>query len=202
MLKCIAHCTILPHILPIPPVTAHHSNLHMMVIPVMCTYHYDLLPEYHHLLLDNMCRYPEYSYYGPPCAHIHYLRDCVPGRANTAGLMHSLPGVLYGQCSEICGSLHGYMPLSVSWYYRPTHSTSLPTCSVLAVLCRSTWCLHTPTTTTHPGYHHLLLDNSVRVFRGSDTANRTTYPPNLPILFPPNEWYPITWYTWWSRGWC
>nr|QHQ98639.1 cytochrome c oxidase subunit 2 [Lacrimia lanifica] len=42
--------------------------------------------------------------------------DCVPGRANTTGLMHALPGVLYGQCSEICGSLHGYMPLSISWF--------------------------------------------------------------------------------------
>jgi len=47
--------------------------------------------------------------------------DCVPGRANTTALVHACPGVLYGQCSEICGALHGYMPLAVSWY-----SISLP----------------------------------------------------------------------------
>ena len=26
-------------------------------------------------------------------------------------------GVTYGQCSEICGALHGYMPLCISYYY-------------------------------------------------------------------------------------
>nr|ADP88934.1 cytochrome c oxidase subunit 2 [Diplonema papillatum]APQ44783.1 cytochrome c oxidase subunit 2 [Diplonema papillatum] len=37
--------------------------------------------------------------------------DCVPGRANTATLVSSVTGTLYGQCSEVCGALHGYMPL-------------------------------------------------------------------------------------------
>ena len=43
--------------------------------------------------------------------------DCVPGRSNTTSLVHTLPGVLYGQCSEICGTLHGYMPLAVTWCF-------------------------------------------------------------------------------------
>jgi len=40
--------------------------------------------------------------------------DCVPGRANTTTLSHTSPGVMYGQCSEICGALHGYMPLAMA----------------------------------------------------------------------------------------
>lgn len=40
--------------------------------------------------------------------------DCVPGRANTTTLAHTSPGVMYGQCSEICGALHGYMPLAMA----------------------------------------------------------------------------------------
>ena len=43
-----------------------------------------------------------------------YTIDCVPGRANTTTLIHTIPGIVYGQCSEICGALHGYMPLCVS----------------------------------------------------------------------------------------
>ena len=42
--------------------------------------------------------------------------DCVPGRANTTTLIHTIPGIVYGQCSEICGALHGYMPLCISSY--------------------------------------------------------------------------------------
>nr|QHQ98656.1 cytochrome c oxidase subunit 2 [Diplonema japonicum] len=42
--------------------------------------------------------------------------DCVPGRANSTSLACTHSGVLYGQCSEICGSLHGFMPLVVAWF--------------------------------------------------------------------------------------
>nr|ATQ37483.1 cytochrome c oxidase subunit 2 [Rhynchopus euleeides] len=41
--------------------------------------------------------------------------DAVPGRATTCSLAAVKEGVSYGQCSEICGSLHGYMPLAVVW---------------------------------------------------------------------------------------
>ena len=47
------------------------------------------------------------------------LVDCVPGRANTTTLIHTVPGVVYGQCSEICGALHGYMPLCISAWCLP-----------------------------------------------------------------------------------
>lgn len=41
--------------------------------------------------------------------------DCVPGRANATALASTHSGTVYGQCSEICGSLHGFMPLVVTW---------------------------------------------------------------------------------------
>jgi len=37
----------------------------------------------------------------------------VPGRLNERMLIIEEPGVYYGQCSELCGSLHGYMPIAV-----------------------------------------------------------------------------------------
>lgn len=37
--------------------------------------------------------------------------DCVPGRSNEVGLCCYLPGTHYGQCSELCGVLHGFMPI-------------------------------------------------------------------------------------------
>jgi cytochrome c oxidase subunit 2 len=40
--------------------------------------------------------------------------DAVPGRLNQAiTIPHNL-GVYYGQCSELCGVSHGFMPIKVS----------------------------------------------------------------------------------------
>lgn len=39
--------------------------------------------------------------------------DACPGRLNQASLFIQRPGVFYGQCSEICGVNHGFMPIAV-----------------------------------------------------------------------------------------
>src|SRR3546814_6061409 len=39
--------------------------------------------------------------------------DAVPGRANETTFTVNKPGVYYGQCSELCGVDHGYMPIAV-----------------------------------------------------------------------------------------
>nr|QJS34459.1 cytochrome c oxidase subunit II [Bathypathes sp. n. 2 NB-2020]QJS34472.1 cytochrome c oxidase subunit II [Bathypathes sp. n. 3 NB-2020]QJS34485.1 cytochrome c oxidase subunit II [Bathypathes sp. 1 NB-2020]QJS34619.1 cytochrome c oxidase subunit II [Stauropathes arctica]QJS34632.1 cytochrome c oxidase subunit II [Stauropathes cf. punctata NB-2020]WRM53902.1 cytochrome c oxidase subunit II [Bathypathes sp. 1 YY-2024]WRM53915.1 cytochrome c oxidase subunit II [Bathypathes sp. 2 YY-2024] len=39
--------------------------------------------------------------------------DAVPGRLNQTGLFIKRPGVFYGQCSEICGANHSFMPIVV-----------------------------------------------------------------------------------------
>ena len=39
--------------------------------------------------------------------------DSVPGRLNEKMLYINEPGVYYGQCSELCGARHGFMPIAV-----------------------------------------------------------------------------------------
>nr|YP_010948661.1 cytochrome c oxidase subunit II [Ophichthus erabo]WMV70238.1 cytochrome c oxidase subunit II [Ophichthus erabo] len=39
--------------------------------------------------------------------------DAVPGRLNQTAFVASRPGVYYGQCSEICGANHSFMPIVV-----------------------------------------------------------------------------------------
>ncbi len=39
--------------------------------------------------------------------------DAVPGRINETWFQVDRPGVYYGQCSELCGRDHGYMPIAV-----------------------------------------------------------------------------------------
>nr|YP_010499060.1 cytochrome c oxidase subunit II [Scyliorhinus stellaris]BDQ14010.1 cytochrome c oxidase subunit II [Scyliorhinus stellaris] len=39
--------------------------------------------------------------------------DAVPGRLNQTAFIISRPGVYYGQCSEICGANHSFMPIVV-----------------------------------------------------------------------------------------
>ena len=67
-------------------------------------------------------------------------RDAVPGRLNETWFRADEPGVYYGQCSELCGVGHGFMPIAVrvvppdefaSWVqraqakYAPTAGTSV-----------------------------------------------------------------------------
>lgn len=39
--------------------------------------------------------------------------DCICGRLNQFFLYANKPGVFYGQCSELCGENHGFMPIMV-----------------------------------------------------------------------------------------
>lgn len=39
--------------------------------------------------------------------------DAIPGRLNQLGFTTNRPGVFYGQCSEICGANHSFIPIAL-----------------------------------------------------------------------------------------
>ena len=39
--------------------------------------------------------------------------DCCPGRLNQTSVLAQREGVFYGQCSELCGVYHGFMPIVI-----------------------------------------------------------------------------------------
>lgn len=39
--------------------------------------------------------------------------DAIPGRLNQVSLFFNRPGIFHGQCSELCGVNHGFMPITV-----------------------------------------------------------------------------------------
>ena len=45
--------------------------------------------------------------------------DAIPGRLNSTGLIINRPSTFYGQCSELCGVLHGFMPIGL-------HAVTIP----------------------------------------------------------------------------
>ncbi len=45
--------------------------------------------------------------------------DAVPGRINERTLLIEEPGIYYGQCYELCGSRHAYMPIAIEALPRP-----------------------------------------------------------------------------------
>jgi cytochrome c oxidase subunit II len=45
--------------------------------------------------------------------------DAIPGRLNQLWINVDEPGVYYGQCSELCGVNHGFMPIAVEAMSRP-----------------------------------------------------------------------------------
>lgn len=46
--------------------------------------------------------------------------DAVPGRLNQLSIFPMTPGIFYGQCSEICGANHSFMPISLEIVNLPT----------------------------------------------------------------------------------
>lgn len=40
-------------------------------------------------------------------------KDAVPGRLNETWMRIEQPGIYYGQCSELCGTDHGFMPIEI-----------------------------------------------------------------------------------------
>jgi len=53
--------------------------------------------------------------------------DACPGRLNQVSRFVTRPGVFYGQCSEICGVNHGFMPIAVEARTLPNYFTWLNT---------------------------------------------------------------------------
>jgi len=55
--------------------------------------------------------------------------DACPGRLNEASLLVKRSGLYFGQCSEICGVNHGFMPVMVeattsgNWMEESLHET-------------------------------------------------------------------------------
>lgn len=45
--------------------------------------------------------------------------DAIPGRLNATGFIINRPSTYYGQCSELCGVLHGFMPIGI-------HAVNIP----------------------------------------------------------------------------
>jgi len=47
------------------------------------------------------------------CPALGIKCDGYPGRLNQASILSNRVGTFFGQCSEICGILHSYMPISI-----------------------------------------------------------------------------------------
>ncbi len=46
--------------------------------------------------------------------------DAIPGRINQLSILPTRPGIFYGQCSEICGANHSFMPIVIEAVDRKT----------------------------------------------------------------------------------
>jgi len=44
--------------------------------------------------------------------------DAIPGRLNQFGIKVRVPGIYFGQCSELCGVGHGFMPIKLQFMHR------------------------------------------------------------------------------------
>ncbi|RYX87807.1 cytochrome c oxidase subunit II [bacterium] len=78
-----------------------------------------LMPVYHRIRLLTTSTDVIHSW-ALPAAGVKM--DAIPGRLNQVNLYFNRPGHFYGQCSELCGVNHGFMPISVKaidvWKFR------------------------------------------------------------------------------------
>lgn len=56
--------------------------------------------------------------------------DAVPGRINESWIRITKPGQYYGQCSELCGVGHGFMPISIKAVTQEEYEAWLETAKV------------------------------------------------------------------------
>lgn len=54
-------------------------------------------------------------------------QDTVPGRLNETWFRANKEGIYYGQCSELCGRLHGFMPIEIRVVSEEAYKTWLET---------------------------------------------------------------------------
>ena len=47
------------------------------------------------------------------CPSLGLKIDCTPGRLNETSAIIERAGTYYGQCSELCGAYHGFMPICI-----------------------------------------------------------------------------------------
>jgi hypothetical protein len=64
--------------------------------------------------------------------------DACPGRLNQVALRVNRPGTFYGQCSELCGINHSFMPIAVDVVTPEQYNRWLDTVSGYAALSLST----------------------------------------------------------------
>jgi cytochrome c oxidase subunit 2 len=64
--------------------------------------------------------------------------DATPGRLNQVRFSVNRPGLLYGQCSEICGTNHRFMPIVIERVSTNQSSLSRPKLYPWATVCVST----------------------------------------------------------------
>jgi len=69
-----------------------------------------VLPVYHRLRVLTTSNDVIHSW-ALPAAGVKM--DAIPGRLNQVNLYFNRPGLFYGQCSELCGVNHGFMPIAV-----------------------------------------------------------------------------------------
>ena len=61
----------------------------------------------------NTQRQNELPFFGSAVPSLGVKIDACPGRLNQTSVFLKRPGIFYGQCSEICGVNHGFMPIVV-----------------------------------------------------------------------------------------
>ena len=54
--------------------------------------------------------------------------DTIPGRLNSVGLVINRDSVFYGNCSELCGAYHGFMPTAIRAVNLDSYLTFIKTC--------------------------------------------------------------------------
>ncbi len=64
--------------------------------------------------------------------------DAIPGRQNSIGVNITRPSHYYGQCSELCGILHGFMPISLQAVTIPSYINWLDSQSLFVEVCNHT----------------------------------------------------------------
>nr|AGA56196.1 cytochrome c oxidase subunit II [Calocaris macandreae] len=86
------------------------SDLHMEELRLIETDNHVVLPIYTQVRVLISASDVIHSWTVPA---LGVKADAIPGRLNQVSFMIDRPGLFYGQCSEICGANHSFMPITI-----------------------------------------------------------------------------------------
>lgn len=106
--------------------------------------------------------------------------DATPGRLNQSSFFSERESELYGQCSELCGTYHGFMPIKVEVVELPDYLTWISNLGLISILSNKNLIFNNIVTKIKKSF--LICSVNITMFTSIPIVHSKNLFTNLPIF--------------------